>query len=101
MRYLFKEGAIQDGLLEDCGRIIVYCGRILVSHNNRNDHNDLLRAFASRYRMNRDEVISGAVRLYLKIERENVIVAGVRQIDNEMLKSDLAAYGKLIASAIR
>ena len=52
-------------------------------------------------RMNRDRVISGAVRLYFRIERENVIVAGARQIDNEILKSDLAAHGRLIANAIR
>ena len=50
--------------------------------------------------MNRDEVINGAVRLYYRIEGECVIIAGVRQIDNDALKSDLAGYGKLIASSI-
>jgi hypothetical protein len=101
VRYLFKEGAIQDGELKDCGRIIAHDGRILVSYNNRNDHNDLLRAFASRYQMNRDEVINEAVRLYFRIDGQNVIVTGVRQIDNEKLKLGLGEYGKLIASVIR
>jgi len=99
MRYLFKEGAIQDGILKGCGRIVIHNGEALMSHNNQTDHNDLLRGFVSRFRMPKDEVIN-AVRLYFKYEGDAVIIAGVRQIDNEAVKAHLHEYGKIIAKLL-
>lgn len=100
MRVLFKEGAIDDGKLEGCGRIIVHRGRGLASSNNVTDHNNLLRAFAARFRMDRDEVIAQAVRLYFRKESARVVVSGVRQIDSDAVRAAPLSYGHLIWEAL-
>jgi hypothetical protein len=101
VKYFFREGAIQDGVLKDCGRIVIHEDRILVSRNRMDDHNALLRAFASRHHVDRDEVVSNAVRLYFRIEGDAVVVAGLRQVDNEAVRTDPNRYGRMIARVIR
>jgi hypothetical protein len=100
MQILFREGEIQDGKLVGCGRVVIHRGQALASNNRMTDHNNLLRAFAARFRLDRDEVIAKAVRLYFRIEGGHVVVCGVRQIDNEAVCGDLRCYGLLIMDAV-
>ena len=64
MKIIFNK-TLQDGkLTPSSGRIIIYKENIEISHGPARDHNDLLRALASKYRMPKDLVISNAIRLY-------------------------------------
>jgi hypothetical protein len=84
MNYLFG-WAIKDGTLgPDVGRLIVYKKHGLKSNGPSRDHNDLLRAFAAAYQMNKDDVISNASRFYWKYQnKENIIISPVRKIDED------------------
>ena len=90
-------GHIQDGKLDQrCGRIVEYDGCMVVSHSVANDHNYLLRALASRYKINRDEVISNACRLYWRIEDYGLSICGVRKIDDEYYERHSAEIEALV-----
>jgi len=90
-------GYIQDGKLDhQCGRIVAYDGCMVVTHGPSADHNYLLRALASRYRINRDEVISNATRLYWRIESYGLAVSGVRKLDDDDFSRHLQEYDGLI-----
>jgi hypothetical protein len=80
-------GFVQDGKVDSsCGRIIIYGNAIIVSKSHTSDHNYLLRALASRYNVNKDEVIGNAIRLYYCKQGKFMIVNGVRKIDDDRLK---------------
>ena len=95
-------GYIQDGKLDArCGRIVTYDGCMVVSHGPSADHNYLLRALSSRYKINRDEVISNAARLYWRIEDYGIAVSGVRKIDDEYYDRRLSETEELIRHNLR
>jgi len=93
---------LQDGNLESTtGRIVIFRNFIDISHGNSRDHNDLLRSFASRFKLNKDEVISNAIRLYWEYGgKETVIVSPVRKLDEDMYCIKEEFYKKLILSVI-
>ena len=101
-KYYFAPGRIQDGKLDfNCGRMVIYNNLILAYHNIANDHNDLLRAFASRYKINKDEVISNAIRLYFQKYDDCFIISGVRAIDDSMFQQNIDKFAELIKSEIK
>jgi hypothetical protein len=65
MNYRFN-GDLKDGKLSyNTGRLIVYNGRIIKSVGLAGDRNDLITAFAARFRVNRSDVAGKAYRFYL------------------------------------
>lgn len=99
---IHKPGYIQDGKLDhQCGRIIIYDGYIIISAGTSADHNYLLRAHASRYRINKDEVISNATRLYYRRENYGLAISGVRKIDDEDYERHSEEYRQLIENKPR
>jgi hypothetical protein len=93
---------IQDGKLDSsCGRLIIFSSQILHSEGPSRDHNDLMRSFASRFRMNKDEVISKCSRYYFKREGNSVIISPVRKIDDEDFCTHREEYRKLIMDEIK
>lgn len=94
---VYKNGYTKDGtLLPHQGRIVIYDNAVEVSRGNTPDHMYLLYALASRNRINRDEVVSNAIRLYYAIENGVMIVSQNRQIDEDALMKHPQYYGKLI-----
>jgi hypothetical protein len=57
--------------------------------------------FAAKFRMNKDQVISGCTRLYFKREGNNIIISPVRKIDDEDFCTHREEYRKLIMDDIR
>ena len=103
MKYYFGRG-MQDGKLdENSGRIIIYDDNIMVSYLQSADHNYLLRAFASRYRYNKDEVISGACRLYFQwvSDKDAFIVSPVREADRDIFESNFEQYRHLVKKNLK
>jgi len=101
MKYKHISGYIKDGSLDDsCGRIVIYENKIHVSFIKTSDHNYLLRALASRYRLKKREVIKNALRLYFKYNGDNITISGVRNVDDEMLERDYESYLRLIKKKI-
>lgn len=79
---LFVSGHTKDGHLgPTSGRVIMHEGNVLIGWNKANDHNDLLRAFARRYRYDTNEIISKAIRLYFTKIDYTMIVSECRRID--------------------
>lgn len=96
-----KPSYIRDGKLDSlCGRIILYGGYILTSNSTTADHNYLLRAFAARYRYDKNEVINKAIRLYFRREENRTVISGVRRIDDDTLERQLSAYKPLIENEL-
>jgi len=103
-KYFHSPGYIQDGKLDQsCGRIILYQGTILVSRNVANDHNDLLRAFASRFEFKPQDVISSAIRMYYIYlpEEKAYIICGVRSLDDQMFIQNADEYSTLIKRELK
>jgi len=66
------------------------------------DHNDLLRAMASIYRLPKDAVISNAIRLYWdRAASRSVVVCPVRKLDEELFYEKEEFHKKLIALYIK
>ena len=101
MKYYYSENYIQDGSLEGCGRIVIYGNAIMTAYTNTMDHNYLLRGLASRYHINRDEVINNAIRLYFKYEDGRVIISPRREIDSIAFNKDRAYYRDLIKKELK
>lgn len=76
---------IQDGLLRPTdGRLVIFEGHAMISEGRARDHNDLLMALASRYRLNKHEVLSKALRFYWRPEKNNEItISPVRKWDED------------------
>ncbi len=93
-----KPGLIQDGKLDNtCGRIIFFGQNMVFSNDYMTDHNYLLRAFAAKYQVNKDSVISNAIRLYFcKAGPNDLIISGVRKIDDNDLEDNIDLYCNLI-----
>lgn len=94
---LYKAGYTQDGYLSpDQGRMVIYKDKILFSHGNHPDHITLLQSLAAKYHLDKDDVISSAIRLYYKREDDAIIVSQNRRIDEDMLLKNMQFYGNLI-----
>ena len=95
-------GYIQDGKLDSaCGRIVIYGDAIMVGRNRVMDHNYLLRGLASKYRFKKDEVISNAIRLYFRQEKDRIVVCGVRKLDDDDLGRRWDVFINLIKKEIK
>ena len=102
MRYFFGRGYIKDGSLrEGDGRIIIYKDKILPAFSLAMDHNYLLRAFASKFRLNKNEVINHAIRMYFRYDRDKIIVSGVSKFDDDSFEKDLDFNASLIKKVLR
>lgn len=102
MKYFLSSSAIQDNYLTpNHGRIVIYGDKMLFSRGPSQDHNDLLRALASRYNLDRDEVIAKAIRLYYLRKDNSFIISERRKLDYEMLMSNLEFYSKIIKSNLK
>jgi hypothetical protein len=94
---------LQDGkLTPTSGRIVIYQNCIDISRGNSRDHNDLLRSLASKYRLDKDQVISNAIRLYWDYLYTNatdktILVCPVRKIDEDMFYAKQDFYENLIS----
>lgn len=95
--------SIQDGRLSPTtGRIVIYKDYIEISRGPSMDHNDLLRAMASIYRLPKDAVISGAIRLYWDRSADrSIVVCPVRRLDEELFYEKEEFYKKMIALYIK
>ena len=93
---------LQDGKLpHTAGRIVIYSNFIDISRGSSRDHNDLLRSLASKYKLNKDDVISNAIRLYWdRKNKDSIIVSPVRKLDEDMYYAKEEFHEKLIRSAI-
>lgn len=93
---------IQDGLLDAaCGRIVIYNNHILHANGPSADHNYLLRSLAARDRINKDEVISNAIRLYFRREPDRIVISPVRKIDDEDFERHTREYTILIKQTVK
>lgn len=101
MKYLYGLYTKDGTLKSNEGRIVIYDGQIMIAYSTTMDHNYLLRAMASRYRMNKDEVISKAIRLYYAHEGDTIIISPVRQIDDDLLNKHREYYAKLIKQELK
>jgi hypothetical protein len=102
MEVVFKSGYTKDGYLSNqSGRIILYEDYALVSNGPSMDHNNLLRAFASRFRFPKDEIISNAVRLYYTKVNGTMVVSECRQIDYDMFQARFKANLDLIRRQLK
>ena len=93
---------LQDGkLTPTSGRIVIYKSFIDISRGPSRDHNDLLRSLASKYKLNKDDVISGAIRLYWDHKDKNsIIVSPVRKLDEDMYYMKQDFHDTLIDSVV-
>jgi len=93
---------LQDGkLTSDSGRIVIYRDCIDYSIGQSRDHNDILRALSTRYRLPREELMSNAIRLYYKYFRRDIIVCPVRKIDKVEFERHQQYYERLILKKLR
>jgi hypothetical protein len=94
--------SIQDGKLSSTtGRIVIYKELIEISYGPSRDHNDLLRALASKYKQPKDIVISNAIRLYWNYQGNNIVVCPVRKLDEDMFFAREQYHSDLITSGIK
>ena len=93
---------LQDGkLTSTAGRIVIYKNFIDVSRGPARDHNDLLRSLASKFKLNKDDVISNAIRLYWDFKnKDSIIVSPVRKLDEDMYYAKQEFHDKLISGAV-
>ena len=101
MNILFSK-QLQDGkLTPTAGRIVIYKNFIDISRGPSRDHNDLLRSLASKYKLNKDDVISNAIRLYWdRKNNDSIIVSPVRKLDEDMYCAKQDFHEKLIGGAV-
>jgi hypothetical protein len=102
MNYKFS-WAIQDGKLDyQTGRIIVFNNNALKSNGPSMDHNDLLRAFARKYKEDTNQVISNAIRLYWKpISKSLIQVSPVRKIDEDWVDRHQDKFNDIIKNLFK
>jgi hypothetical protein len=101
MNYYFSK-AIQDGSLgPEVGRIVIWNEFITHSNGPSRDHNDLLRALVSKFRLPKDDVISNALRFYWKPCKDGIIISPVRKVDDNDFYARKDKYTKMIMGEIK
>jgi phenolic acid decarboxylase len=85
---------------------VIYRNYILHSEGPGRDHNDLLRSLAAKFRLNKDAVISNALRFYYTRQKDAdnntvIITAPVRKLDHEDFLQNRRAYSALITGEIK
>jgi hypothetical protein len=99
---LYFNKTLQDGkLTPTAGRIVIYKDTIEISRGPSRDHNDLLRALASKTRQPKDQVISNATRLYWDYKGGDIVICPVRKIDEDQFYAHKELNEKLINSALK
>jgi hypothetical protein len=93
MKYVFNWDIQDSKLPQNVGRLIIYKGLAEKTIGPSRDHNDLLRAFAAKYRQPKDDVISNAYRFYWKQSQKDVIlISPVRKLDEDWAYSHKALF---------
>ena len=89
---------IQDSKLSfDTGRIVVYNGFAIKSNGPSQDHNDLVRALASRNKLPREKVGQNGYRFYWKpINRNLINISPVRKLDENWVYDHLEQFNRII-----
>jgi len=88
---------IQDGKLSpDVGRIVMLEGLGMKSIGPSRDHNDLLRAFASKYHLYKDDVISHAHRFYYRLDGDTLTVCPVMRVDEYWYDSNQEEFKEIL-----
>jgi len=101
MAVIFNK-SIQDGKLSSTtGRIVIFKEFIEVSRGPARDHNDLLRALASKFRLKKDDVISNAIRLYWDRKGDDIIVCPVRKLDEDDFCNREEFHKNMVNNAIK
>ncbi len=101
MKYKHIREYIQDDSLDDsCGRIVIFENKIVVSLIKTSDDNSLLQSLASQYKIRKSIVKNNAVKLYFKYDGDDIIISGIRKIDDDLLEKDLEKYLRLIKKKI-
>jgi hypothetical protein len=96
MRFNFG-WSITDGKLDfETGRIVIFQDKILKSNSPTNDHNDLLRALAAKYKLPKDQVISNAHRFYWKPGNGGIVISPVRKLDEDWVYENVQLFKSLI-----
>jgi hypothetical protein len=95
--------SIQDGKLgADTGRIIVYENGIIHSNGPSRDHNDLIKSFAARFRLSRNDVASKDFRFYWKpVAKGLITISPVRRIDKDWARNHVEIFNRLIDKEFR
>jgi len=90
--------AIQDGKLSyDTGRIVIYQGLAIKSNGPSRDHNDLVRALASKYKIPKEKVGQNGYRFYWRPEgRKLITISPVRKLDENWAYDNLELFNELI-----
>lgn len=98
----YKLGYTGDGYLKhNQGRIVIYNKKILISRGNGTDHMSLLGGLARKYNIDKDKVISNAIRLYYTIEDGTMIISPNRKLDDNLFYIDYDGNMKLIANEVK
>jgi hypothetical protein len=96
MNYLFG-WEIKDGNLgPEVGRIVIFENFFEKSNGPSRDHNDLLRALASKFHLPKDDVISNANRFYWKRDKRGLIISPVRKLDEDWVYSHKEFFVNLL-----
>jgi len=101
MKYKHITGYIKDCNLDsDCGRIVIYENKIMVSFIKTADHEYLINDLIAQNRLKEVDVSNEVLQLFFKYEEDIVILCGVRNIDDEKLQRNYDSYLKLIKKKI-
>jgi hypothetical protein len=96
MRFQFS-WSIQDGKLDfDTGRIVIFNNYILHSLGPSKDHNDLLKALAAKYHLDRDAVYAQGHRFYWKPANNGIFISPVRKIDEDWVYNNPQFFKAII-----
>jgi len=93
----YTSGYTKDGTLSQSqGRVVIFEDRFMISRGNTPDHLSLLSGLASRYHFKKDDVISGAIRMYYSIEEDVVILSASRKLDEQLFEKKDGQYAREI-----
>jgi len=78
---------LKDGKLDSqTGRIIIYANLGIKSNGPSMDHNDLITAFAAKFKANRSEVASNGHRFYWRpISKGLINISPTRKLDEDYI----------------
>jgi len=89
---------LKDGKLDyNTGRIIIYANQGIKSNGPSMDHNDLITAFASKFKFSRSEVASNGYRFYWRPESKGMItISPTRKLDEDYIDNHQEEFKVII-----
>ncbi|MBI9103712.1 MAG: hypothetical protein JEY99_14955 [Spirochaetales bacterium] len=102
MKYWFAEGKVNVSSTrgDKGGFLVIYEDTAKISTYDSVGHDDLLEELASRYRLDKMEVLNNGIRLFFAYSGEGVLISGVREIDNARIAENPAGYAKIIRKVL-